>query len=68
MWIDQNGSDSMAIESVTPTRLSVISVQVFKNEFISINIGAPIDEDLVLRIEPPDQVPAPVIVVEHWPR
>src|SRR5580704_6281739 len=62
---DQDGSDFPLLQGLLPIASELIGICELVKQLPSVKVSAAIDEDVSGRIKLPDQVAAPVVMVEH---
>src|ERR1700691_5356143 len=65
---DQYGVDAPLLEGSLPCALELIGFGELVKQLLPIEIGAAVDEDGCGRVELPDEITTPVVVVEDWAR
>jgi len=63
---DDDGVDLPTVEDLLPRALELISVGEIVEELCAVEVGAAIDEYRGGRIKFPDQIAAPIVVIENW--
>src|SRR6185437_13781573 len=60
-----HSANSPFFQSLAPVALQVIAGTEFVHESVAIDVGPAVHENTILRRQPPDEIPAPVVVVHH---
>src|SRR3954452_8963275 len=61
-----DGADIPTLERISPVAGQVIAGTKIGHEIIAVNISSAIYEDAILRVQLPDQISSPVVVVHDW--
>src|SRR6476660_2476758 len=65
VWRQDHGANPPRLQRLSPVVLQVIAGTEFVHESVAIDVSPAVQKNAILGIQLPDEIPSPVVVVQH---